>query len=67
MILPDSPLAAEVADLVEQGVTIKAGRTCFEALEVPLETLPGVDLVPSGVSEVVKLQSTGYNYVKVPR
>lgn len=66
VILPDSPLATEVSDLIDQGVTVKAGASCFEALDVPREALSGVQIVPSGVAEVVKLQSEGYNYVKIP-
>lgn len=65
-VLPDSRYADEVADLLERGVTVRAGATCFDALERPREALPGVEVVPSGVSEVVRLQSLGYNYVKVP-
>lgn len=66
VILPESPLAADVNDLIAQGVTIRAGATCFDALGVPREALPGVKIVPSGVSEVVKLQENGYHYVKIP-
>ena len=66
VILPDSPLGPEVSDLIDQSVTVKAGASCFEALGVPREALSGVQIVPSGVTEVVKLQSEGYNYVKIP-
>jgi len=33
---------------------------------LPREALPGVEVVPSGVSELVRLQSEGYSYVKIP-
>lgn len=41
VILPGSPLASEVSDLIDQGVTVKAGASCFDALGVPREGLPG--------------------------
>lgn len=66
VVLPDSPLTTEVSNLIDQGVTVKAGASCFDALGVPREALPGVEIVPSGVAEVVKLQSVGYTYVKIP-
>lgn len=65
-VTPDSPMAADVHEAIERGVTITAGATCFEATDRPREALAGVTIVPSGVSEVVRLQSEGYNYVKVP-
>ena len=66
VILPDSPFASEIAELLDQGVAVKAGASCFDALGVPRESLPGVEIVSSGVIEVVRLQSEGYNYVKIP-
>jgi intracellular sulfur oxidation DsrE/DsrF family protein len=45
---------------------MKADASCFDALDVHREALPGVEIVPSGVAEVVRLQSEGYNYVKIP-
>lgn len=66
LVTPDSPLAADVRDLIEQGVTVKAGATCFDANDLPRDALPGVEIVPSGTREVVRLQAAGYNYVKIP-
>jgi hypothetical protein len=66
IVLPDSPHADAVADLLDAGVTVTVGATCLDALDRPHEALPGVRLVPSGVSEVVRRQSAGYHYVKVP-
>lgn len=65
-VAPNSPLGEDIADLIELGVSIKAGATCFDANDLPREALPDVEIVPSGVSEVVRLQSRGYNYVKIP-
>jgi hypothetical protein len=66
LVVPDSPLADDVADLIDRRITVSAGATCFDALDLPREALPGVGIVPSGVSEVVRLQSEGYNYVRIP-
>ena len=66
VLLPESPFSTEISELITEGVTVKAGASCFEALGVPRKTLPGVEVVPSGVAEVVRLQSEGYNYVKIP-
>ncbi|SFR47782.1 DsrE family protein [Halogeometricum limi] len=67
LVTADAAERDAVAELVEDGVTVKAGATCFDARDVPRsEALPGVELVPSGVGELVRLQSAGYHYVKVP-
>lgn len=66
LVTPDSPLADDISDLIEQGITVKAGATCFDAIDLPREALSGVEIVPSGTREVVRLQSEGYNYVKIP-
>jgi hypothetical protein len=60
VVLPDSTHGAAVADLLEQGVGVRAGATCFDALKGPRAVRTGVDIVPSGMSEVVRLQSEGY-------
>lgn len=65
-VTPDSPLAEDVQAALERGVTITAGASCFEANNLPPKAVSGVSIVPSGVSEVVRLQSAGYNYVKIP-
>ena len=66
LVTPDSPQKDEVIELIEEGVTVKAGATCFDARDMPRDVLSGVELVPSGVSELVQLQSEGYQYAKVP-
>ncbi|WP_080505251.1 DsrE family protein [Halorubrum aethiopicum] len=66
LVAANSPLSEDIQELIEHGVTIKAGSSCFDAHELPREALPGVEIVPSGVSELVRLQSEGYNYVKIP-
>lgn len=66
LVSADSHLSEDIEELLEQGVIIKAGSTCFDAHQLPRKALPGVEIVPSGVSELVRLQSEGYNYVKIP-
>lgn len=66
VVVPGSSLADDVREALEQGVTVTVGATCLDALGLPRETLTGVNIVPSGVSEVVRLQAAGYNYVKIP-
>lgn len=66
LVAPDSPERGRVADLIDAGVAVRAGATCLDARDLPREVLSGVELVSSGVSELVRLQSEGYQYVKVP-
>ncbi|KTG10982.1 hypothetical protein AUR64_07375 [Haloprofundus marisrubri] len=66
LVTPDAPERSRVAELIETGVSVKAGSTCLDARNLPRDVLPGVELVPSGVSELVRLQSEGYEYVKIP-
>lgn len=66
LVAPDSPYDSDVRELLEREVSVTAGATCFDANDLPREALPGVEIVPSGVSELVRLQSEGYNYVKIP-
>lgn len=63
---PDSPLIDKIIDVIEQGVTVRAGATCFDANDLPRVAIDGIEIVPSGISEVVRLQSEGYNYLKIP-
>lgn len=65
-VTDDSPQKDEVAELLEKGVTVKAGASCLEARDLPRDVVPGVELVSSGVVELVRLQSEEYHYVKVP-
>ncbi|MEF8852750.1 MAG: DsrE family protein [Haloarculaceae archaeon] len=65
LVTTDSPTASDLADLVEDGVGIVVGRSCLDALGLPGETVPGVEVVSSGVSELVRLQFEGYDYVKI--
>lgn len=65
-VTANSPQRDEVGELIEKGVTVKAGASCLDARDLPRNVVPGVELVPSGVVELVRLQSEGYQYIKVP-
>ncbi|MFC6863868.1 DsrE family protein [Halomicroarcula sp. GCM10025817] len=67
MVAPDGPDREWVVDLVDAGITVTLGRTCLDARDISYDAVPdGVDLVPSGVSEVVRRQQAGAAYVKIP-
>ena len=66
LVTEDSPQKDDVEELLEMGITVKAGASCFDARDLPRDVISGVELVPSGVVELAKLQSDGYQYVKVP-
>lgn len=66
LVSPTSAMADEVAELLHTGMTILAGATCFDATDRPREALPGVEIVDSGVSEIVRRQADGYHQVKIP-
>ncbi|MFC7096247.1 DsrE family protein [Halobaculum marinum] len=66
IVAPDSTHADEVRDLLDRGVTVTVGESCLDSLNVRHGTIDGVETVSSGVTELVRLQSAGYNYVKIP-
>ena len=66
LVTPNSPRRNEVSELVDRDITILAGGTCFDARDLPREVVPGVELVESGDTELLRLQSVGYRYAKVP-
>ena len=47
-VTENSPQKEEVAELIEKGVTVKAGASCLDARDLPRDVDPGVELVPSG-------------------
>jgi intracellular sulfur oxidation DsrE/DsrF family protein len=63
--------AAEHAEMVarieEAGVALSACGNALRGQGVPAEDLlPGVEVVPSGVGELARLQAAGYGYIKAP-
>ncbi len=61
----DCPRAADIAKLRDQGLRVLA---CANALKdnglAPTDLVPGVEVVPAGIVELVRLQNEGYAYVK---
>ena len=66
IVARDSTHADEVRDLLDRGVAVTVGESCLDALDLRGDTLAGVETVSSGVTELVRLQSEGHNYVKIP-
>ncbi|KAB1196029.1 MULTISPECIES: DsrE family protein [Haloferax] len=63
----DSPIADSVESLVEVGVRVRVCRNSITGRDIDAgELVEGIELVPSGVGEVVKRQAAGDAYVKVP-
>ncbi|WP_424002589.1 DsrE family protein [Haloarcula salina] len=63
----DSPERDRLVELLDSGVSATIGTTCLDARDIPHDDVPaGIDLVDSGVSELVRLQSAGHEYVKIP-
>jgi intracellular sulfur oxidation DsrE/DsrF family protein len=57
----DPQLAASIAAARERGIHTQACGLSLERFGVPATTLPpGVDIVPNGVVETLRLQSLGY-------
>ena len=67
LVLEGSPVAAELAELLERGVSVRACENTLAGRGATAEDLlPGVDVVPSGVAEAVRLQREGRAYLKLP-
>lgn len=63
----DSPISERVESLVEAGVRCRVCRNSITARDIDAESLvDGVELVPSGVGELVTRQAAGDAYLKVP-
>jgi intracellular sulfur oxidation DsrE/DsrF family protein len=61
-----NPYDPEVLKLVERGVTFRACATTLSAREIDREDLlDGVEVVPSGITEIARLQiKEGFAYLK---
>ncbi|WP_353721250.1 DsrE family protein [Dyadobacter sp. 676] len=61
----DNPFAGEIHALIEQRVTIAACRNMLAANGAdPARLIEGIEVVPSGIAEIVILQQEGWSYVK---
>ncbi|WP_411966739.1 DsrE family protein [Haloferax sp. YSSS75] len=63
----DSPIADYVESLIEAGVRCRVCRNSITGRDIAADELvDGIELVPSGVGELVKRQAAGDAYLKVP-
>lgn len=61
-----APQAAALRGLLEQGVTVVGcGHSLVRAGIAPDELVDGVNVVPSGLGELVRRGGKGYAYVKL--
>ena len=65
LLLADGDHADRVAKLVDRGVTVEQCANTIEGTDVTESDLvDGVELVPSGVGELTRLQAEGYAYLR---
>ena len=65
MLTYNSPQAAEVAAVLEQGAKVLAcGETMKSLILEPDEMLPGIGHVPAGLIEIMDRQREGWFYIK---
>ncbi|EMA40183.1 DsrE family protein [Halococcus hamelinensis] len=65
LLVADSSQREAVETLQERGVVFKQCRNTFAGTEVGEDDLiDGVEVVPSGVGELARLQEAGYAYLR---
>ncbi|WP_298067182.1 DsrE family protein [uncultured Mailhella sp.] len=58
-------LARTGAELMEKGLTVKACRNALRKFGIGEDELwPGIQVVPAGIVEIVKLQRSGFVYLR---
>nr|WP_295928942.1 DsrE family protein [uncultured Dyadobacter sp.] len=61
----NNALADEISTLLSRGVTIGACRNMLEANNTaPSALIDGIEVIPSGIAELVILQQEGWSYLK---
>lgn len=61
----NNALLEEIKELSEKGVIFKACRNSLKGNNIDEKTLPKyVEIVPSGVSELIKRQAEGFGYIR---
>jgi len=66
-LLAGSPEADRVARMIDEGIKVEACRNSLRRHGyAEADLIDGVDTVPSGVAEVVRLQRHGVAYLKLP-
>lgn len=64
-VAADNPFTDEILGLLNQHITIAACRNMLVANNVgPDDLIAGIEVVPSGIAELVILQQEGWSYVK---
>ena len=65
LVRANSEFGDRIESLRERGVVFKAGRDTLDRSELTGgDLVPGVEIVPSGPGELVRLQSEGYAYLR---
>lgn len=64
LLVEGSPVPDMVRSLPERGVALKACGNTLDGRDSADELLPGVNVVPSAMGELVRLQADGYAYIK---
>lgn len=64
-VLAENPFTSEIQALLNQHVTIAACRNMLASNDVNADQLiDGIEVIPSGIAELVILQQEGWSYVK---
>ena len=65
MLKKDSPVAAKLAAAMKNGVRVAACQNSMRGYNLaPADLVPGAEVVPSGVVELIRRQHAGYAYVR---
>ena len=65
LLIENSPQREAVENLQERGVVFKQCRNTFAGTEIgENDLIDGVEVVPSGVGELARLQAAGYAYLR---
>jgi len=65
LVTEESPERERVEQLLDRGVAIKQCRNTIRGAGITEANLiDGVEVVPSGVGELARLQDAGYGYIK---
>ncbi|WP_435066926.1 DsrE family protein [Haloplanus sp. C73] len=64
LVVADSPERERVEALLDRGIAIKQCRNTLRGADVTAaDLIDGVEIVPSGVGELTRLQDAGYAYI----
>lgn len=65
LVTGETGFREQVDDLARQGVEVLACRNTMTRMQIPPEALlPGVEIVSSGIGEIVRRQHGGWAYVR---